>query len=409
VKRKALGEDGRNAANGQHRDELEPFGRRRLRGGVPRWIAVVGCCFLVFWACLRLYDHQHPAARAARGLWSPQRSDRLAAIRDLEGSGRVDTEVAIPALISALQDTDVEVRAAAATALVSAIPGVAGAAVPSGADVRATVEALVKSLEDRQPAMRAAATRALWMVILVNQVPAGQLDLEPAINAVIERLDDPDPTVRLSAIQGLGAVGPKVLGDPPAKLVAAMDDASEKSRDAATEALAVFYQGLPRVIPSLVKSAEGATPAARDGYLKLLSRIRPRSFSSDAVPGLITALESRNGEIVAVAASDLLAFADTVPYPVGSPTQSAVRSAVRPLIAALNQMNETQVNDAITSDPVVAIAKALGRLAPETPLADEGMAALASVLRAGDSNSRRRIAAATALGGFHAATRYSLP
>ncbi len=108
----------------------------------------------------------------------------------------------------------------------------------------------------------------------MNQVPAAQIDLEPATNAVTKQLDDPDPAVRLSAIQGLGAIGPKVLGDPPARLVTAIEDESDKSRAAAIEALAVFQHGLPPLIPSIVKSAERAGPTVRVGYLNLLKRGR---------------------------------------------------------------------------------------------------------------------------------------
>ena len=78
----------------------------RFRRGVPRWISIPVCCVSVGWACLKLYDYQHPAAWAARQLWSPRRTDRVGAIHELEGSGRVDTEVAIPALIRALKDPD---------------------------------------------------------------------------------------------------------------------------------------------------------------------------------------------------------------------------------------------------------------------------------------------------------------
>jgi HEAT repeat protein len=266
MKRNRPAEDTHVPQAGETGEKPDPPGKVRHGTGVPRWIAVVGSCVLVFWACLRLFDHQHPAARAARGLWSLQPSERLAAIRELEGSGRVDTEVAIPALIRALENTDAEVRAAAA--LVSAVPGTSGATAPMVTHVHAALRALVKSLDDRQPSVLAADTRALWMVILVNQVPAGQIDLEPATNAVTQCLDDPDPAVRLSAIQGLGAIGPKVLGDPPAKLVAALDDDSEKSRDAAIEALAAFHHGLPGLIPSrlafAMSQSRQRTPLGRD-------------------------------------------------------------------------------------------------------------------------------------------------
>jgi HEAT repeat protein len=372
--------------------------------GLPRWITLIGCCVLLSWTCLRLYDYQHAAARGARGLWSLQPTERLAAVRELEGSGRVDPDVAIPALIRALQDTNPEVRATAAMALVSAVPGVRGGAVPTAEDISAAVRALVKALDDSQSSVRAAVTRALWMVILVNQVPEEQIELVPAANALVGQLDDSDPAVRLSAVQGIGAVGPNLLGDPPPRLVAALDDETEKTRDAAALALGAFHHGLPVLIPALVQSAEKAAPAARPAYLKLLSQIRAPKFSGDAVPGLIAALTSADGKIVAVAADDLLAFADQNRPPI----RFEARSAVRPLIDSLERLIGRVDDDPVTPDPVVAIALALGGLAPNSPSNDEAAAGLAKVLRAGNTN--RRVAAAKALSRFqpHAAIFASL-
>jgi HEAT repeat protein len=277
---------------------------------------------------------------------------------------------------------------------VSAVPGVRGGAVPRVEEIRAAMRALVKSLGDSQPSVRAAGTRALWMVILVNQVPEEQIDLVPAANALVGQLDDPDSAVRLSAVQGLGAIGPNLLGDPPPRLVAALDDETEKTRDAAALALAAFHHGLPVLIPALVKSAERAAPAARPAYLKLLSQIRAPKFSSDAVPGLIAALTSRDEKIVAVAADDLLAFANQG----RSPIPSEARSAVRPLIDSLERLIDSVVDDAATLDPVVPIALALGGLAPNSSSNDEAAVGLAKVLRAGNTN--RRVAAAKALSRF---------
>ncbi len=67
-----------------------------------------------------------------------------------------------PALIRALQDTNGEVRAAAAMALVSAIPGAGGETGPTAQNVRAVLKSLIKVLEDPQRSVRAVATRALW-------------------------------------------------------------------------------------------------------------------------------------------------------------------------------------------------------------------------------------------------------
>jgi HEAT repeat protein len=93
---------------------------------------------------------------------------------------------------------------------------------------------------DPQPSVRAAVTRALWMVIFVSAVPAGEIDVAPAMNGLADRLDDSDPAVRLAAVQGLGMLGPNLLGDPPPRLVAAMKDESNTIRDAAVRAMDEF-------------------------------------------------------------------------------------------------------------------------------------------------------------------------
>jgi len=159
--------------------ERQPSGPLRIRRGVPRWVALLGCCAAAFWSCLKVYDYQHAAARSARALLSLNASERIAAIHEVEGSGRVDTEVAI----RGLQDADPEVRAAAAMALVSAVPGTRGSTGPSEKNVRATLKALINSLGDRDKSVRAAATRALWMVALVASLPEGSIDFEPATSA----------------------------------------------------------------------------------------------------------------------------------------------------------------------------------------------------------------------------------
>jgi hypothetical protein len=128
----------------------------------------------------------------------------------------------------------------------------------------------------------------------------------------------------------------------------------------------------------------------------LLSRIRPPNFPGDAVPGLIAALASKDKAIVAVVANDLLAFE------VAGRTraQIAARSAVPHLIAALISLIDRQGTDDRTSDPVYAIVEALGQLAPQTPSSEEAAVALARVLRIGEGDTRRRVAAARARGRF---------
>jgi HEAT repeat protein len=363
-------------------DLVKPSGRSRFWKQV---VLVVGFIALCGWAVLHLYDHYHPAAPAARGLWNPQASSRLAAVHDLERFGRDDTGTAIPALIKGLRDSDAEVRAAAAVALVSVTPGVAGAPEPKKEDVRDAVTALLKALKDPQPIVRAAAAQSIWMVVLIGRLPEEEIDLKAMANTFLEQLRDPDPSVRLAAIRGLGMVGPKVWDDPPAALVAALESESERERDEAGGALPSFRRGFPPLIPTLVRSLEQASPQSRAGFLKALGQVRPPAFSADAVTDLIAALGSRDGEIVAAAVADLVVFKDKA------------RPAVPALVAALNHWIESKPIAPATSDLVVALVEALGGLAPGTPSNDEAVAALAKVSRVGET--RQRIAAAKALGG----------
>ena len=102
---------------------------------------------------------------------------------------------------------------------------------------------------------------------------------------------------------------------------------------------------------------------------------------------------------MSVAANDLLAYeGPAAPYDYGQRARSDAPAAVPALITALIPLVDSNINDELTSDPVVAIAQALGRLAPDTPSSEEAVAALSRVLRAG--NTRRRVVAARALGRF---------
>src|SRR5262249_34361315 len=151
--------------------------------------------------------------------------------------GRDDLDVAMPAILESLDDRDPTVRAAAATALVTVVPGPRGGQPPSEAVHKATT-ALIRTMNDPQPTVRAAASEALWMVIMVGQVPSGEPILGQAEAALIARLGDRDASSRLAAIRGLGSIGAKLADNPPPALVAALSDESEQNREAVFFALA---------------------------------------------------------------------------------------------------------------------------------------------------------------------------
>src|SRR5262249_25720126 len=90
---------------------------RRLQTGVRGLIVVVACCGVITWAARTVWESQHPAIAAARGLGSPKPSDRARAARELMATGVNEPGLATLPLIAALGDPEAEVRAAAADAL----------------------------------------------------------------------------------------------------------------------------------------------------------------------------------------------------------------------------------------------------------------------------------------------------
>jgi len=328
---------------------------------------------------------RHLATGAARGVKERTAAQRLAAIHELERLGPEDPTVAIPALRGCLEDQDAEVRAAAATALVMVVRG-AGKSRSAERDVRRVVAALLGGTADSQPEVRSAVVQALWMIAVTWEGSASAFDLKEIHDVLLKAADDPDATVRLSALRGLGVLGPKVAADVPPVLLRALEDASEPNRTAAAEALVHFPSGLPRVLPSLVRSFERTRPEYRTGYANVLMRMQPRAFDQQVVPVLAAVLDSTDAEIRYLAATSLGAF------------DAEAEPAIPALIRSASRGAPTPVGDA--QDPVLAAAQTLLKIMPAwhvakpRPVVDaESFAALAKVLKSGRPEVRATVAA----------------
>jgi HEAT repeat protein len=285
--------------------DVSPPKARRSRSGVRGLLVVIACCGVLMWATRSLWDSQHPAIAAARGLEARQASSRIAAIRHLASVGTDDSIIAIPPLIARLGDTDADVRAAAADGL-----GLLGSsAVNAGLgknEVLAAMTGLVGLLSDQQPAVRIVAVNALGSI--ANCDTTKMIELAPAANALVPILDEPITDVRASAIGALGFVGPRVLVEPPPAIVAALEDESVQIRAAAVASLTKYTRGLPRLIPSLLDSMHKARPEARTSYAALFGYIKPPSFSAEAIRPFTLALGSQNREIRYLAVTRLADF-----------------------------------------------------------------------------------------------------
>jgi hypothetical protein len=376
------------------------------------------------------WERNHPAAAVARTVGQGNAAARIQAIHEVEWLGRDDPEVAIPALMRAMDDPDAQVAAAAASALFLPTRN-ASTDASALADVGNAVQAVMKSLKDKRPEVRAAAAQTLWMLALSWSGPNALLDRRQVYDRLVEAAGDADAGVRLAALSGMGAVPFERADDPPSVVVAAMEDESPKNRAAAALALVRFRRGLPRVVPKFLRSLEATHPEKRAKYLEVLGTIRAPQFSADAVPAHVAMLASGDAEVRALAATALMTFHDEpgrrVPKevrPFGATEPIAFKTAPTEAIGALVQcLSDARGSNAVVSEPsgrelmaaarervgrqrvpeskdaVVVAAKALGQFAPGTEQAGEAIAALGKLLKTG--TAEQRIAAARALGRFY--------
>ena len=194
----------------------------------------------------------------------PAASVRLAAVRSL---GALGNRVGMRALTDALEDSDADIRCAAAEALgdlkqsitgvalakllqkdVSLEVRIAAAGSLGRTESRAAIEPLVAGLADKEPRVRAACAKALLsMADLLASGQRGEVGRTKAVDAMAAALSDSDVTVRIAAAEGLGLLGDERAVD---QLVLLLSD--------------------PKVRPTAVKAIERI---GRDRTRALLSQI----------------------------------------------------------------------------------------------------------------------------------------
>ena len=286
-----------------------------------------------------------PSAFASRVRLDVARGmSRAAAVWGREGDRQRDTtSIAVPALISALKDPDVQVRRAAVQSLANhddprAVPALIAALKDDDAEVRTgAAEALgqlederaspglVGALSDKHKDVRRAALSALQS--LPGQVP---------VEAILSALGDSDTDVRQSAI---GLAISRMEGDEGLKdsrlTAAILKLLGDPSADIRQEALsAVGELGLKEVPSAVFGMAKDRSADIRQQVASVLGRIG----DSKGVPTLRELLTDENSEVRESAVNALGEIRD--------------RSALEALVGALK-----------STDPTVrrAAAEALGQ------------------------------------------------
>lgn len=227
---------------------------------------------------------------------------------------RFDTDLAVPALVSALRDKDHSVRQTAVSVLRHLGPG-AKAAVPAVARILGGT-APYSSVADREfdklflrgassalgvigPPALDAVTKVLkngrlhWVHRLYAAKALGLMgpDAEGAVDALIGGLKDPSARVRRAAAEALRRIGPGAKAAVPA-LIASMQDAEKSVRLHAVDALGSIGPAAKPAVKALVRGLKESDSDPFD-YACALGNIGPAA--KEAAGALESLLDNERG------------------------------------------------------------------------------------------------------------------
>jgi HEAT repeat protein len=288
-------------------------------------------------------DCEAVSAVLAGALTAPDESLRQAAII---GLGAVAPRVSggpPPALIRALDDGSVTIRAAAAAALGHYAHGLDPAIPP-----------LIRHLEDEEPHARSACAEALRAI----RPPAVSPAVAPAVLAALRVSDH---TARASLVMLLGRLKPDPGAAVPV-LLAILREAADP--------------GVPAAGPDRGVAESGPNPG--DAAAEALGRVAPGTpRAAEVMAALLEIVRSGPPRRRAAAAE---ALGDFGPAAVAAaPVLIGLAKEARSIEAVTPASDEATVALGRTS---LAAIRALGKIAPGTPAADEALSAVIEALRA---------------------------
>ncbi|ARV57506.1 hypothetical protein BZZ01_01645 [Nostocales cyanobacterium HT-58-2] len=205
---------------------------------------------------------------------------------------------AVPALITALQDSDAQVRAGAAIILGKIGPAAAQAAVP-----------LIRAINDKDPTVRSHVVQAIGKIGRQAYVPhliagldsekqserysaahslrAMGKDAASAVPALIKKLQDEDVWMRVRAGSALGSIGKAAVPAVPS-LVARLQDTDETVRHSAAYALGAIALSLQENLNELPTKELDAVVTNLEKALKVVQnpslQFRPEAMTSVSEP-----------------------------------------------------------------------------------------------------------------------------
>lgn len=260
--------------------------------------------------------------------------------------------------------------------------------------LQAVVAVWARALGDDHREVRRIAALGLSGLCFMNggdqrPLPA---DTKPLVDALVRALKDLDSQVSESAHWTLEAIVPRLAGDPPADLIAALKDPDRTRRAVAAEVISRFSQGHDAALPALLEALEKDAPS--EFFTECETAVDSAKVTTASVPILAAALRSPNVRVRRAVAKSLSRL---VPRPV------SVVPDLLPLLEERFSWDPTRTHPE-WFDPAVAATWALGAIAPGSPMAGRAEAALKKLL---DDREHpwRAAQAQEALDGIHGITR----
>jgi HEAT repeat protein len=255
---------------------------------------------------------------------------------------------------------------------------------------------LIRAAKDESTMVRDAALSVFGLFVnrLARNTP-GTAHREPTNTAagpdigesLAGLLDDPSPTLRASGAGFLRIVAARrKLDAPPPRLVACLDDESEKVRAAAAESLIEYGQGPELFLPVALRRLPTEGPIAFGAFTRILWNIR---FAPSALPILIEGLSSDNA-LVCVSCATVINHMGLD----ATPARPAVMALLRKELDNPDQRKAPKTNASV--DIIEQASEALVHTSPDGDLLPGTVEILSEVLSL--PNTVRQQAAAWSLG-----------
>jgi HEAT repeat protein len=341
-------------------------------------LVLVACCAAIAWAG-RVVWESVPSNRMTSLLRSGSAESRRLAARDLAAASTDELDVAIPALIDALDDADREVAEEAARGL--GIDVLTAQRVHKLSGVNSAFDALARALADGRAEVRTAAIRSLGLI--GNAVAVAP---PPALVRILA--EDPSDQMRALAANALGSFHTDI-DDAVAPLLDALACGPFDVKSACNFALSArAFKPSSKLVPYLIGKLEkkGGDVRVRYRSASLLGRVGPDA--REAIPSLIAAAQE-----------PLATAPDPLPK-LGGGEAGGGGMALAPRAMGTAPPQETPED----WDPAVQAALALGRIAHGT-----GSAPAIATLLAGLLNSEHDWRCESAARGLNEMERDALP